>query len=41
VISVEVSISEGNQERYWTYYRTEDECSASLPKNHSTPDEYR
>ena len=39
--AVEVSVTEGLQERLWTYYRTKADCDASVVARHAIPDQYR
>jgi hypothetical protein len=41
LISVEVSYEDGNgEQQLWTYYRSERDCLASLPKNHTVAPKY-
>jgi hypothetical protein len=39
--SVEVSVSDGIQDRFWTYYKTKDNCEAAIAMKNETPDRYR
>jgi hypothetical protein len=34
---VELSAQEGGRERYWTYYRSQGACEATLPRLKSLP----
>lgn len=39
--SVEVSVSDGLQDRYWTYYKNKDDCDAAVSAKNEIPDQYR
>jgi len=41
MMSVEISIDDGEQEIIWTYYRHKDDCSATIERNHAVPSELK
>ena len=41
MMSVEISVDDGEQETIWTYYRHKDDCTATIERDHAVPSELR